>query len=249
MDILKHRYSNMMLHMFLWSLVLCFPFLASDANNQYRIGPLPGFYFVLSGIIHMVIFYGNTFFLYPKLANRAYWWLYVISVITLIALSVRAKFYILEAWFPDSEEAKAHVLFPSLVVFTVSVFYSIVMERMRTEQRQKESDVLLLEMELKFLRSQISPHFLFNLITNLVSLARKKSDNLESSLLKLSGLMRYMLYDADKKISLQQEVEYLESFISLQRLRFERDVEIVFSVDLSPEQRNYCIEPMLLISF
>ena len=106
-----------------------------------------------------------------------------------------------------------------------------------------------LEMELKFLRSQISPHFLLNILTNLVSLARKKSENLESSLLMLSGLMRYMLYDADKKISLQQEVEYLESFVSLQKLRFERDVKIMFNIELSPEQRNYCIEPMLLIPF
>ena len=75
-----------------------------------------------------------------------------------------------------------------------------------------------LGMELKFLRSQISPHFLFNILTNLASLARKKSDQIEASLLTLSGLMRYMLYDADKKISLKQEVEYLESFIALQQL-------------------------------
>ena len=103
--------------------------------------------------------------------------------------------------------------------------------------------------ELKFLRSQISPHFLFNILTNLASLARKKSDHLEESLLMLSGLMRYMLYDAEKKISLKQEVEYLESFITLQQLRFGRDVRIVFSIALSNEQTSYSIEPMLLIPF
>jgi sensor histidine kinase YesM len=106
-----------------------------------------------------------------------------------------------------------------------------------------------LGMELKFLRSQISPHFLFNILTNLVSLARKRSDQLESSLLMLSGLMRYMLYDADKKISLQQEVEYLESYVALQKLRFGREVKIDFNIELSQEGTNYSIEPMLLIPF
>jgi sensor histidine kinase YesM len=106
-----------------------------------------------------------------------------------------------------------------------------------------------LGMELKFLRSQISPHFLFNILTNLVSLARKKSDHLETSLLMLSDLMRYMLYDAGKKISLQQEVVFLESYVALQKLRFGRDVNIAFNVDLPHSATNYSIEPMLLIPF
>jgi sensor histidine kinase YesM len=86
-------------------------------------------------------------------------------------------------------------------------------------------------------------------LTNLVSLARKKSDHLETSLLMLSGLMRYMLYDASKKISIQQEVEYLESYIELQKLRFGRDVKIIFKKDLSHEATSWLIEPMLLIPF
>ncbi|HKO81250.1 MAG TPA: sensor histidine kinase, partial [Chitinophagaceae bacterium] len=117
------------------------------------------------------------------------------------------------------------------------------------EKLQKENEAMQLGMELKFLRSQISPHFLFNILTNLVSLARKKSDHLESSLLMLSGLMRYMLYDTGKKISLQQEVEYLENYVALQKLRFGRDVKIAFNIELSQEEKNYHIEPMLLIPF
>jgi LytS/YehU family sensor histidine kinase len=135
------------------------------------------------------------------------------------------------------------------MAFVVSIFYSITVEKIRAEKLQKENEALRLGMEVKFLRSQISPHFLFNILTNLVSLARKKSDNLETSLLMLSGLMRYMLYDAGKRISLQQEVEYLESYIELQKLRFGRDVKIVFNRELSQEEVNYSIEPMLLIPF
>jgi two-component system, LytTR family, sensor kinase len=249
MKVVELRYTNFILHSLVWSIMLFLPYLVSDANNQYKIGPIPGLYFTLSGIIHMIIFYGNALFLYPKFLNGAYWWLYIVAAILLIVFSVRGKFYILAWWFSDSPGARAHVLFPSVVVFTVSIFYSIAGERIRAEKLQKENEAMQLGMELKFLRSQISPHFLFNISTNLASLARKKSDHLEALLLTLSGLMRYMLYDAGKKISLKQEAEYLESFIALQQLRFGQDVKIVFSIALSHEQTNYCIEPMLLIPF
>jgi hypothetical protein len=249
MRIVKYRYFNFVLHVLVWSIVLFFPYLVSDAANQYKIGPLPGFYFTLSGIIHILIFYANAFFLYPQFLNRAYWWVYIVSAILLILFSVRAKFYILEWWFPHaSQDTRSHVLFPSVLIFIISVFYSIVVDKIRSEKLQKENEAMQLGMELKFLRSQISPHFLFNILTNFVSLARKKSDHLETSLLMLSGLMRYMLYDAGKKISLQQEVEYLESYIALQKLRFGREVKIVFNIVLSQEE-TCNIEPMLLIPF
>ena len=198
----------------------------------------------------MIIFYTHSFYLYPKLLNRTYWWLYILMAITLIFLSRGVKLYILSRWFPnDLLNARLHVLFPSVMAFIVSVLYSITVEKIRIEKMQKENEALQLGMELKFLRSQVSPHFLFNILTNLVFLARKKSDKLEESLLMLSGLMRYMLYDAGKKISLQQEVEYLESYVALQKLRFGRDIDIVFNIDLAQAEKNYSIEPMMLIPF
>jgi hypothetical protein len=249
-NIVKHRYFNFILHSLAWSIVLFFPYLVSDAGNHYKIGPLPGLYFTLSGIIHMIIFYGNILFLYPKLLNRAYWWIYMVAAILLIILSFWIKFYILLWWFPDAlQDARSHILFPSVLVFIVSVFYCIAVDRIRAEKLQKENEALQLRMELKFLRSQINPHFLFNILTNLVSLARKKSGDIETSLLMLSRLMRYMLYDAGEKISLQQEVEYLESYIALQELRFGRDVKIVFHTEMFPEEASCSIEPMLLIPF
>lgn len=248
--LVKNRYFNFILHALAWSIVLSFPYLVSDADNQYKIGPLPGLYFTLSGIIHMIIFYGNAVFLYPRLFNRMYWLIYIVSAILFIILSVLVKSYMLTQWFPNAEpDARTHILFPSVLAFIVSVFYSIAIERVEAEKLQKEKEATQLGMEIKFLRSQISPHFLFNILTNLVSLARKKSDHLETSLLMLSGLMRYMLYDAGKKISLQQEIEYLESYVALQELRFGQDVKIVFKKEISPEETNYSIEPMLLIPF
>ena len=248
--IVQYRHFNFILHVLAWSIVLFFPYLVSSAANQYKIGPLPGLYFTLSGIIHMIIFYVNALFLYPKLLNKLYWWLYIVVAILLIFLSGRVKSYMLASGFPDAlPDARSHILFPSVMAFIASILYSIAVDKIRAEKLRQENEASKLEMELKLLRSQISPHFLFNILTNFVSLARKKSDQLEPSLLMLSGLMRYMLYDSGKKISLEQEVEYLESYIALQTLRFGRDVRIISNISLSHEDANNNIEQMLLIPF
>jgi LytS/YehU family sensor histidine kinase len=82
----------------------------------------------------------------------------------------------------------------------------------------------------------------------MVALARKHSDQLEPSLIKLSSLMRYMLYEADEDlVSLESEVEYLHSYIDLQMQRFGNKVSV--KLDFSEIDANYEIEPMLLIPF
>jgi two-component system LytT family sensor kinase len=245
----KYKYFNVVLHVLAWSIVLFFPYLVASSRDQYRIGPLPGVYFTLSGMVHILVFYVNALFLYPKFLNRPYWLIYAISVVLLIFFSYWVKFHMLARWFPDFlPDGRSHVLFPSVMVFIASIFYSVTVDKIKAERLQKENQARQLEMELELLRSQISPHFLFNTLTSLVFLSRKKSDHLEASLLRLSGLMRYMLYGSGKKMSLSQEVEYVESYIALQKLRFGNEVKTEFKILMSPDETN-SIEPMLLIPF
>jgi sensor histidine kinase YesM len=133
-------------------------------------------------------------------------------------------------------------------IIGVSFSYRIIKDANRQEKIRKEKEHETLKTELSFLRSQVSPHFMFNVLNTLVSLARKKSDLIEPSLIQLSNLMRYMLYESnDEKISLAQEVDYLRSYIDLQMLRFGDDVRLELRIDKDLEE--YYIEPMLLISF
>jgi sensor histidine kinase YesM len=120
-------------------------------------------------------------------------------------------------------------------------------DRADVEAKLKEQENENLKSELSFLRSQVSPHFMFNVLNNLASLARKKSDHLESAIIQLSQLMRYSLYHTDKKVTLEQEAEYLNNYIELQRLRFGTSVNMHFHVDI--ERRDLMIEPMLLVPF
>ena len=135
-----------------------------------------------------------------------------------------------------------------IFIIGISISYRIIRDNAKLEKIRKEKENENLKTELSFLRSQVSPHFIFNILNNMVALARKKSDMLEPSLIELSKLMRYMLYENDdERVLLAREVEYLKSYIALQLLRFGDDVTIMFS---PPDDINaYYIEPMLLAPF
>ncbi|MGF7230806.1 sensor histidine kinase [Arachidicoccus sp.] len=112
------------------------------------------------------------------------------------------------------------------------------------ERLQKEN----LKTELKFLKSQVNAHFLFNSLNGLYVLAHMKSENTEGGILKLSQIMRYMTYDTNVDfVSLSTEVEYLQNYIDLQTLRLPEFLEIAFLVQGIKD--NLKIEPMLLIPF
>ncbi len=139
-------------------------------------------------------------------------------------------------------------LLSPIIAILCSVCYRIILDNRTKQQLLKERETTHLESELTFLRSQISPHFMFNILNNLVSLARKKSDDLEPAIINLSQLMRYMLYESDDhRVFLSKEIEYIKSYINLQMLRFGSNVKV--NIDSYGETDMYTIEPMLLIPF
>lgn len=250
MKVLNNKYglTTAGIHVLIWSILLLLPYIVSTPANDYKIGPIPGLFFTISGLIHMGIFYSNAFFFYPRLINK--WWWYIPTAILLLIASFWLKYHILAYWFPDvlkDVTAYKFIFAPSVGIFIISIIYRRIINKIRYEKVQAQRRTEQLSTELKFLRSQISPHFLFNVLTNLVSLARKKSDQLESSLIMLSDLMRYMLYDTQgKKVPVTKEIGYLQSYIELQKLRFGSEVAINTLIEV---EGDYTIEPMLLIPF
>lgn len=116
--------------------------------------------------------------------------------------------------------------------------------------KQREKDLLKekTETELNFLKSQINPHFLFNTLNNIYSLARKKSDDTADVVLKLSKLLRFVLYETKEKfITISREIEFLNDYIDLQKIRFDERLTIEFKHEVD----NYetLIMPLVLIPF
>jgi len=102
--------------------------------------------------------------------------------------------------------------------------------------------------ELALLRSQVNPHFFFNTLNNIYSLVYQKSDDAPEAVMKLSSIMRYMLYDATTdKVLLEKEIEYLKSFIELEKLRLRNKDFVSIQINGSPDGQT--IAPMLLIPF
>lgn len=140
-------------------------------------------------------------------------------------------------------------VFPHLLILACSIAFRLLRDNYAFRQRLKDVEHQKLQTELYFLRSQINPHFLFNTLNNLVALARLKSDKLEPAIIKLSGLMHYMLYDSNRfHIALEKEIEYLHNYIDLQRLRLGPAANITFVHEIAGRGGTE-IPPMLLIPF
>lgn len=255
--LLKSKSFTVLLHFSVWIIIFILPLLFERPHNlppKMDIEPkIDGMFQLMStlfGISFIPLFYLNAYYLVPKYLNKKKWYNYIlfisvcIAAITLINIALG---YVFIGQIPPVPIRI--VIFLTTMILITSTAFSFIQQNFKDEKLRKEKEAENLKTELLFLRSQINPHFLFNTLNNLVSLARKKSDLLEPSLLKLSGLMHYMLYESDdEKISIHKEIEYLNNYIELQKLRFSENVSISFLKVVQPTS-NVEIVPMILISF
>ncbi len=227
--------------------------LNTHFNNEIRISEKEKILFELRmlgiNIYNIAVFYLIGFILIPKYFNKKSIWKFIGLVLLLYAgfLITDYSFNLLLR----SDMKKPPILafgFSFVFVVLLSIAYSLISDRIKLERKLQENENANLKTELQFLRSQISPHFMFNVLNNMVSMARKKSDQLENSLIQLSGLMRYMLYEVkNDKVPLNKEIEFLNIYIDLQQQRMKEGVISNFYLEDDPHQ--FFIEPMLLIPF
>jgi LytS/YehU family sensor histidine kinase len=139
-------------------------------------------------------------------------------------------------------------IFTSLVFLFLSAVLKFTLDWFLNERKQRDLETQRLSAELAFLKSQINPHFLFNSLNSIYSLAYQRSETTPDAILKLSEIMRYMLYESnDNKVDLEKELQYLQSYIDLQKIRFGNKAYIDFKVQGKVE--NQQIAPLLLIAF
>lgn len=133
-------------------------------------------------------------------------------------------------------------------IFGIALFVALMENWVRSQKYQKAIERERLESELKMLKFQINPHFLFNTLNNLHTLVYKKSDNAPEVVMKLSSLMRYMLYETEGNyVSLTKELEYLQNFVELQKLRLASNQKV--NMTIRGEVNGYEIAPLLLVPF
>lgn len=256
------KWVSVSLHVLFWVLFLVFPFLlrpVTEGSSDRRWNRVvsvvsSGFFYLhlINTILRLLLFYGNAYLFIPRLFYRKKYVQYFLA----IAGSLAIMLFLDRLFFNLLIEGFKHKiwnffvfnLLPFFFIIIVSSAFRVIRDRIIENQNMKERETENLKTELSFLRSQVSPHFMFNVLNNMVALARKKSDELEPSLIKLSSLLRYMLYETDEsKVLVEKEVGYLQSYIDLQQQRFGN--KVIINTNFGKIENGYTIEPMLLIPF
>ncbi|MCO6479187.1 MAG: histidine kinase [Phaeodactylibacter sp.] len=213
---------------------------------------------LLRGLVNvlpmMLIFYANLHLVNRYLERRRYLPFFLANLFLLavtVALRVR-----LNLMFPDvsrelflaSEQTswRAGALATNIAILVVSTFYQILENRYENEQRNLATIRDQQEAQLQFLRAQINPHFLFNTLNNIYSLAVARSDKTPEMVLRLSNLLRYVVYDGRAaQVELAREVGQIREYIELFQMRSEFPLDITFEQQGGIEAVK--VEPMILI--
>ncbi|RTQ53325.1 histidine kinase [Hymenobacter gummosus] len=213
---------------------------------------------LLYDLLYAGVFYLNWRELIPRLLARGRVALYALGVVLLLTLFVSLRVGISMSFFPDAPGIRPRTMVQRIVPYSITglmmVFLSSALkvtgDYLRGQRRRRELERQQLLTELALLKMQVNPHFLFNTLNNIYSLASQKSDRAPEAILRLAELMRYMLHDsAADTVPLPQELQHLHSFLELQRLRLPATgpAPIVFDTSALEAEAAPAIAPMLLL--
>jgi two-component system, LytTR family, sensor kinase len=249
------RNSKILIHAFFWI------YMVNQQLFYFYIDKTYEFFWPDTGIsllLAIVNFYA-VYLTFPSLIRykhkivSGFLGILLVAVISLFRVGVSYLFwkYIMNApakefenmdeWFYSSIRLSIiYTVYALLIKFAIDWFESQKTKAEMINQSQAS--------ELALLRSQVNPHFLFNTLNNIYSLVRQRSNDAPEAIMKLSSIMRYMLYDAaSDKVLLEKEIEYLQSFIELQKLRGHQPDFAELTIQGTVTDRT--IPPMLLIPF
>lgn len=245
-------------HVIFWVIYFAFNFLRWGSYfNDY----LYSFKSNLLGFpIHITLTYFTIYYLVPKFIFKRKFVAFVIALITSIFLLVVIKYlltYFLISYNVWPEGPETHTLtfnytvvmmLGELYVITFASSIKLTIDWLRETGRVAKLEKEQLETELRLLRAQISPHFFFNTLNNIYALSLEKSDKTPDTIIKLSDLMRYVLYETrDKDQSLKKELVFIQNYLDLEKIRYNENLNLKFEVTGDPKGKK--IAPLLLVQF
>ncbi|WP_194777378.1 sensor histidine kinase [Pararhodonellum marinum] len=257
---------NTIIHVLVWVLMGMVLFIISPLSWKVE---LPSEFWVRQGIIFsllIAIFYFNINFLVPKyLFTGKIWTFLFIVILTSIGLlwgvqrfeiMVNMQKLMHYAFRPEIEYVPkprniAADIFTLMVFFLsygVSTSVATVQKWRQDEKTREELDQARISSELSYLKAQINPHFFFNTLNNIYSLTNIDVDKAQKALLKLSRMMRYVLYETEnEKTLLKKELDFVKDYIELMKLRLSDKVDV--KLDLQEHIPDQVVAPMLLLPF
>lgn len=259
MESFAQRNKKVLLHIAFWCVYASFFFyrISSFNNGEDELNWTRVFKDFSFHMVTMIgISYLNYFFFLPRLLKSKNIGRYILEFIPIFCvlayLVVVGKRYILADYLTDqyfySSRFTVNIIIGTLFLVVFVGLLRFVEDWFELEARKKELKNESLTSELRFLKAQINPHFLFNTLNNLYYLAYTNSPNTTEVISKLSQRMRYMLHDSNHpRVSLSKEIEYMQNYISLEQLRLGKEVPIRF--EIQGNTSGITIAPLILITF
>lgn len=256
----KSKLLQLLIHVIGWGIVFCFPlFFAS--REGYAMTLERYLAYVFFPVAFMIIFYVNYFWLIDRVLFHKKPLRFILLNILLMIL----MWLFLDAWlnfhfahFAREAEEVRHWPRPPKMMFLLrdtmlmgltaglSVAIKMTMNWYRTEAERRELEKGRAEAELKNLKNQLNPHFLFNTLNNIYSLIAFSPENAQHAVHDLSRLLRYVLYDNNQNfVPLMKEIEFVNNYIALMKIRLPEHVKV--DTDVYAES-NIEIAPLLFIS-
>jgi len=260
---MKAKSITALLHLLVWGGILLVPFLLTPPEIQPSMPP-PAFprspspnYPALVAVATLFIsfYYLNYYKLIPVLYLKKRTATYILSIIGLFFIIRLLSFLIFNSFTNHQDRASEMgnpLVMLSPLLFTIVLFVSLGM-RLTSEWKRAEEEMIKIEkeklnVELSYLKAQVNPHFLFNSLNSIYSLAIIQSNKTADAIMKLSKLMRYVIYEANAPmVLLEMELSYIQSFIELHQLRLTENNHIEFQIIGDPNK--LMIAPLILIPF
>ncbi len=208
-------------------------------------------------IFNMIVAYLNYFIFLPRFLEKKKIGRYMLEFFIPFTILMFFRVH-LQRYLVDDYTHQVHFFYTTTFIIqagATSLFIVIFVAMLRFakewfefESKKKEVENEKLQAELNFLKAQINPHFLFNTLNNLYYLAYSQSPNTTEVIAKLSQMMRYMIYDTNHpKVLLSKEIEYMQNYISLERLRLNNQIPIDFTIQGNIHDTR--ITPLIFITF
>ena len=223
---------------------------------DFRITPKKIVPVVLTNVILNIILVNiHLYFLIPNFFKQRRKGLFFLILIVLIFFFSWAKAVVMYTLKP-ADVAETLLMSKGLKISIVTTLMMLILtlpllfvdEILEKKVQAVELKNKALQTELQFLKMQVRPHFLFNILNNVYSMIYTNNKNAGPTILKLSGLMRYMLYDtSESMVLLQKEITYLQEYIDLQTIKQRDQSTVLFSTGELPKDLR--IQPFLLIPF
>lgn len=203
---------------------------------------------------NVILFYIQVFWLFPKIYvhNRKVKF-YVLSVSIIIIISLMETYFdyrLLGIYGINNEPLLGNLVTNSIfhIVYSIAGFYYILkFEYIKSEKIKQSLLEETYKTELKYLKAQFNPHFLFNGINNVYHLIGKNNELAKDTLLQFSGLLRYQLYESGTHILLEKELDYVLQYIKIEETRRGSDIQLQYDIEFENPTKK--IAPLLLIPF